>query len=93
MSSNNPEHRNQKRADVEINSRLCKGCRYCVSCCPPQVLAISEDINERGYNYAYYLGDGCTGCGLCFYNCPEIGAILVRRYATAKAPRTATVAL
>jgi len=37
----------------------------------PAVLGFSNDINERGYRYSFYLGDGCTGCGICFYNCPE----------------------
>ncbi len=71
---------------VEVTSRLCKGCDYCVQACPPQVLGFSTDINERGYHYSFYLGDGCTGCGICFYNCPEPGAIVVwRRSADTKA--------
>jgi Fe-S-cluster-containing hydrogenase component 2 len=24
-----------------------------------------------------YVGEGCTGCGICFYACPEPGAIKV----------------
>jgi NAD-dependent dihydropyrimidine dehydrogenase PreA subunit len=50
-----------------------------VAACPPDVLKMAEDINERGYHFAYYLGEGCTGCGICFYNCPEPGAITVWR--------------
>ena len=67
---------------VDVTSRLCKGCDYCVQACPPQVLGFSTDINERGYRYSFYLGDGCTGCGICFYNCPEPGAIVVYRKPT-----------
>jgi NAD-dependent dihydropyrimidine dehydrogenase PreA subunit len=67
------------QADVDIVSRLCKGCGYCVDACVQNCLAIATDINEQGYNYAYYLGEGCTGCGLCFYNCPEPSAITYRQ--------------
>ena len=72
---------------VEVSSRLCKGCDFCVQACPPDVLGFSTDINERGYRYSYYLGDGCTGCGICFYNCPEPGAIIVYRKPSDKKPR------
>jgi Fe-S-cluster-containing hydrogenase component 2 len=30
-----------------------------------------------GYHPAKYSGEGCTGCGVCFYTCPEPGAITV----------------
>ena len=72
---------------VDVLSRLCKGCDFCVQACPPAVLGFSADINERGYRYSYYLGDGCTGCGICFYNCPEPGAIVVYRKPSDKKPR------
>jgi Fe-S-cluster-containing hydrogenase component 2 len=28
---------------------------------------------------AHYTGEDCTGCGICFYCCPEPGAITVYR--------------
>ena len=55
----------------------CKGCGRCVSACPPKVLALSKNLNERGYHYAEYAGDGCVGCGNCFYSCPEPSAVEV----------------
>ena len=61
----------------EIDSEECKGCRKCVAACPKQVLHMSEDFNSRGYRYAVYSGEGCTGCGICYYNCPEPFAISV----------------
>jgi NAD-dependent dihydropyrimidine dehydrogenase PreA subunit len=76
-----------ERPWVEVTSRLCKGCDFCVQACPPDVLGFSTDINERGYRYSYYLGEGCTGCGICFYNCPEPGAIVVWRKKTDKKER------
>jgi len=64
---------------IEVDSELCKGCDYCVQTCPPDCLGFSTEINTRGYHFSYYKGDGCTGCGICFYNCPEPGAITVYR--------------
>jgi NAD-dependent dihydropyrimidine dehydrogenase PreA subunit len=66
------------RGDVLIESELCKGCLLCVAACPPAVLAESRLLNRQGYYAVTYLGSGCTGCGACFYVCPEPGAITVR---------------
>ena len=66
------------RGDVEINLHLCKGCSLCVAACPPGVLAQSQFLNRQGYYAISYKGTGCTGCGICFYVCPEPGAISIR---------------
>ena len=42
-----------------------------------KALKLSEHLNRYGYHPAIYLGSGCSGCGLCFYACPEPGAITV----------------
>jgi len=34
-------------------------------------------LNARGYHYVLYAGDGCIGCGACYYTCPEPLAIEV----------------
>jgi len=60
-----------------INSLECKACERCVLACPVEVLKMGRDLNERGYNYAVYTGDGCIGCGACYYTCPEPLAIEV----------------
>jgi len=36
---------------------------------------MSAELNERGYHYVEYLGEGCTGCANCYYTCPEPLAI------------------
>jgi len=62
---------------VEIIPDQCKGCELCVLECPKKVLEIGENINKLGYKNARYKGEGCIGCGICFYACPEPGTITV----------------
>lgn len=57
----------------------CKACGRCIDACPKNVLVLSTEINERGYRYVQYLGDGCTGCANCFYACPEPNTITVHK--------------
>jgi 2-oxoglutarate ferredoxin oxidoreductase subunit delta len=66
------------RGDVQIAAHLCKGCCLCVAACPPKVLSQSRFLNRQGYYSISYSGSGCTGCGICFYVCPEPGAVTVR---------------
>jgi NAD-dependent dihydropyrimidine dehydrogenase PreA subunit len=65
------------RGRVEIARELCKGCLLCVPACPPAVLRGGPRLNRQGYYAVEYLGGGCTGCGICFYVCPEPGAVTV----------------
>lgn len=67
------------RGDVIINAQLCKGCSLCTVACAPGVLVQSNFLNRQGYYAIAYTGSGCTGCGVCFYVCPEPGAITVRK--------------
>jgi len=66
------------RGDVVIAFHLCKGCELCVASCPANVLARGAALNRQGYYAVTYAGAGCRGCGICFYVCPEPGAITVR---------------
>ena len=58
-----------------INAVECKACGRCVIACPKNLIALSEDLNERGYHFAVYSGKGCIGCGNCYYTCPEPNAM------------------
>ncbi|MBN1754797.1 4Fe-4S dicluster domain-containing protein [bacterium] len=62
---------------MEVYTDHCKGCELCVEICPAGVIEMSEEINKLGYHPARYKGEGCTGCGFCFYACPEPDAITV----------------
>lgn len=57
----------------------CKGCGRCVAACPRKVLRTSGKVNRQGYVAIEYAGEGCSGCFICFYNCPEPFAIEVYR--------------
>jgi len=58
-----------------INELECKACERCLLACPKGVLEMGEDLNERGYHFVIYKGEGCTGCANCYYTCPEPLAI------------------
>ena len=68
------------RGGVQITSHLCKGCTLCIAACPPGVLVQGASLNRQGYYSVTYKGSGCTACGICFYVCPEPGAITIRIY-------------
>lgn len=51
----------------------------CVESCPPECLELAPELSKYGVHPAQYTGEGCTGCGACYYCCPEPGAITVER--------------
>jgi 2-oxoglutarate ferredoxin oxidoreductase subunit delta len=61
-----------------------------VESCPPKCLELDAELSSYGVHTARYAGTECTGCGICFYCCPEPGAITVYRLAAptgVKAPQ------
>mgnify|MGYP001425903382 CR=1 FL=1 len=66
-----------KEPMVVISKEHCKSCQLCITSCPKGVLELSEEFNHLGYHPARYKGTGCIGCGICYYTCPEPGAITV----------------
>lgn len=69
------EIRDKDKPYLVINSLECKACERCLEACPANVLKMGEELNERGYRFVVYVGDGCIGCGACYYTCPEPLAI------------------
>ena len=64
---------------VEIDAEACKGCGLCVTVCPASCLSMSDRLNHQGYHPVQYSGVGCRADGLCFYACPEPGALAVHK--------------
>jgi acetyl-CoA synthetase len=60
-----------------VNPLECKACERCILACPTNVLKMGDVFNERGYRFVVYTGDGCIGCGACYYTCPEPLAVEV----------------
>jgi len=72
--------RKESRNDVTVNAGLCKGCGLCVKNCSKGVLKIGDTINLLGYKAVVVANhEKCSGCGNCYYMCPEPAAISVRR--------------
>ena len=67
------------RGRMQVNADECKGCLLCVNVCPQKVIDKTSHLNKQGYFPVAYKGEGCTGCGYCYYACPEPGAITVYR--------------
>jgi 2-oxoglutarate ferredoxin oxidoreductase subunit delta len=59
------------RGDIIINVEKCKGCEICVEACPEDVIAMSKEVNNKGYLYAVKIEDTCTGCTNCALVCPD----------------------
>jgi len=59
------------KGTVEIDIETCKGCELCVEACPQGSLAMSKEINVKGYHYAVLIKDNCTGCINCALVCPD----------------------
>ncbi|GAB1415198.1 4Fe-4S binding protein [Paludibacter sp.] len=57
---------------IEVEIEKCKGCNLCVVACPSDVLALSKDANNKGYNFSFMNApNACTGCTACAEVCPD----------------------
>jgi len=57
----------------------CKGCEFCVEFCPKDILAMSEQFNDKGYHVPIVLQEGvCSDCKLCQLLCPEFAMYIVK---------------
>ena len=61
------ENKTKRKARVEINRDLCKGCGICVAFCPKKVL----DLDEQEKAVALRPED-CNACRLCELRCPDM---------------------
>ena len=64
-----------------INKNKCKGCGVCVDTCPKNVLALSDEVNAKGYFPAKQARpDDCVFCAICATMCPDV-AITIQEIA------------
>lgn len=62
---------------IVVDIEKCKGCAVCVPACPSDVIDLAEQVNGKGYHYAYMKNpDACIGCSNCAVVCPD-GVITV----------------
>ncbi|MDR2894062.1 MAG: 4Fe-4S dicluster domain-containing protein [Alistipes sp.] len=60
------------KGTVRVDVDRCKGCAVCVEACPFDVLALTKEVNAKGYPWAAsILPDACTGCANCAVVCPD----------------------
>ena len=62
---------------IVVDIERCKGCGVCIDACSgKRVIALSKNVNGKGYNYAEPTKDECIGCANCAMVCPD-GVIAV----------------
>jgi len=72
------------KGDIVVNIERCKGCEVCIAACPFSCIAMSEEVNSKGYNFAVKVNDDCTGCANCAIVCPDGVITVYRAKVTAK---------
>jgi len=59
--------------NIVINSDWCKGCYICVGVCPRHVLAVDQEVFQRGFHpVAVARPEDCTACLQCELLCPDL---------------------
>ena len=45
------------KGDIVINTERCKGCEVCLAACPFTVIAMSKEVNSKGYHFAMKINE------------------------------------
>ena len=76
---------------VFIEKDRCKGCSLCIEACPEGVLAMSKDMNAKGYFFPYMeKPDACTGFRFCLMVCPDVAIQVENKGKVTEAPKSLT---
>ena len=38
---------------IVVDTERCKGCNLCAVACPLDIIALSKEVNVKGYNFAH----------------------------------------
>ncbi|MBW2148924.1 MAG: 4Fe-4S dicluster domain-containing protein [Deltaproteobacteria bacterium] len=61
---------------MSIDANQCKGCGICVAVCPWNVLAVGEELSEKGYRRITVMEpERCTACERCVALCPDFAIV------------------
>ncbi|HED03483.1 MAG TPA: 4Fe-4S dicluster domain-containing protein [Candidatus Fraserbacteria bacterium] len=72
----------------------CKGCGFCWTFCPHDVLEESEEINAKGYHLPRVKQDKenyCVDCKICAIVCPDFAIFTVERGLAPPSPAVSTI--
>ena len=59
------------KGTIVVDIEKCKGCAVCTVNCPNDILAMSKNVNGKGYHYVEMISDDCIGCANCAMVCPD----------------------
>ncbi|MBN1347941.1 4Fe-4S binding protein [candidate division KSB1 bacterium] len=66
--------------ELHIIKERCKGCAFCVTYCPRNVLEMSDEFNSKGYHPPKVINEAnCVNCDLCETICPEFAIFCLRK--------------
>ena len=76
---------------VTVIKDACKGCGLCIPACPENVLAMSDEINVKGYFTPFMQNpEACTGCRLCYLTCPDNALVVENKGKLTEKPKSLT---
>ena len=57
---------------IAVDTQKCKGCGVCIANCPTNTIALSLEVNGKGYPFVYMANpNNCIGCTNCAIVCPD----------------------
>jgi 2-oxoglutarate ferredoxin oxidoreductase subunit delta len=78
-----------KSAYILIDVERCKGCKFCISVCPREIIGLETHLNANGYTPAMVKpekANECTGCTSCAVMCPDAAITIYRHRPTGEQP-------